>query len=81
MRRRFPVIVNDDKTYDRNNINDLYIPIADNNNVAQQQGIIFRIRELQAVMRGINKNIRGFNEKIAQKDNERDDLIEDGNDD
>jgi hypothetical protein len=75
------MVVNDDKTYHRNNINDLVIQIPDNNNVAQQQGIIFRIQELQAITREINKNIRGFNEKIAQKDNDRDDLIEDGNDD
>jgi hypothetical protein len=79
--RRGPIVVNDDKTYNRTNINDLFIPIADNENAAQQQGIIFRIRELQAIVRGINKNIREFNLKIAQKDNERDDLIEDGNDD
>jgi hypothetical protein len=79
--KRNRVVVNDDKTYDRNNINDLEIPIVDNNNIAQQQGIIFKIRELQAITRGYNKNIRDFNNKIARKDNERDDLIEDANDD
>jgi hypothetical protein len=42
--RRNRIVVNDDKTYDRNNINDLEIPIVDNNNTAQQQGIIFKIR-------------------------------------
>jgi hypothetical protein len=56
--RRGLIVVNDDITYNRNNINDLYIPIAANNNTAQQQGIIFKIRELQAIIRGINKNIR-----------------------
>jgi hypothetical protein len=73
--RRNRMVVNDDKTYDRNNINDLEIPIVDNNNVAQQQGIIFKIRELQAITRGFNKNIREFDQRIAQKDNERDELI------
>jgi predicted RNase H-like nuclease (RuvC/YqgF family) len=73
-------IMNDNKIYDRNNINDIVIPIVNNNNVAQQNTIISRIRELQDIIKGMNENIRQYNLKIVHKNEEKYDLIEERND-
>jgi hypothetical protein len=44
--------------YNRNNINDVFIPLVDNGFIAQQQANISRIHKLQHVINVMNEDIR-----------------------
>jgi hypothetical protein len=68
--------------YNRNNINDGNIMIVNNGKIPQQKANIRRIHQLQNIINGMNENIRQYNLKINQKEDETDNLIGgDSNDD
>jgi uncharacterized coiled-coil protein SlyX len=63
------------------NRNDVDIPLVYNSTVGEQQKAIIRIHKLQDIIKGMYENIRRYNLRINQKNDEQDRLIGDSNDD